>query len=191
MHGKVKEHCGSGFADNAGQGTYVVNNDPQPSNCWADDPDATTVHASESAKELGTQGWYRMAGLSQTAIVTQLATDCKLAGCSGSKVFKDNKKAECKNLPTNHYKDSDHTSESCGTPPTSSTGWNSDQSGVSQKTNCKFTCVSGRTISGTGESGSCTLNQGYFATTANDATSCGRTCPWIAVQGGKIPNHQV
>ena len=125
---------------------------------------------SDSATELSSRGGTAW-GTDQSGVT--VATECKLAGCLGSKVFKDNKKAECKNLPTNHYKDSDHTSESCGTPPASSTGWNSDQSDVSQKANCKFTCVSGRTISGTGESGSCTLNQGYFATTANDATSCG------------------
>ena len=165
--GKVKNTVGR-ICDVAGEGTYVVNNVQH--NCWADDKDATTDATAESAAELGRRKGTAWATSQNN--VTQLS-ECKLAGCLGSKVFKDNKKAECKNLPTNHYKDSDHTSESCGTPPTSSTGWNSDQSGVSQKANCKFTCVSGRTISGTGESGSCTLNQGYFATTANDATSCG------------------
>ena len=90
----------------------------------------------------------------------------------GSKVFKDNKKAECKNLPANHYKKADHTSGSCGTVPITSTGWGSDQSDVSQKANCKFACATGRQPVGTGENGECSIPDGHIATGNGTPTQC-------------------
>ena len=55
MKNNVDRSC-----DDAGEGTYVVNNVQH--NCWADDKNATTDATAESAAELGTQEGYRLGG---------------------------------------------------------------------------------------------------------------------------------
>ena len=77
------------------------------------------------------------------------------------------------------------------TPPASGTGWAPTQAdSVTSASDCVFTCATGRTKSGTGSSGSCGLNSGYFSAsgTANGAgTPCGlapQDGTWDADQSG-------
>ena len=135
-----------------------------------------TLHAEQSCSQSATDAT-ALSNLGGTAWDTdqsgvRKATDCKLAGCSGSKVFKDSKKAVCINLPTDHYKKADHTSESCGTKPITSTGWSNDQSGVNQKSKCKFVCTTGRQPVGSGENGKCSIPDGYIATGNGTPSQC-------------------
>ena len=99
------------------------------------------------------------------------ATACSLGEVSN----KD--RSDCKYPPKGYYSDASRTQKPCGKAPASSMGWwrIAQNPAVSRAQDCAFTCASGRTASGTGSSGSCTLNDGHFpASTA--LNSAGTAC---------------
>ena len=119
--------------------------------------------------------WSANQGAVSTA--TACAFDCK-AGFT--------KTSSACTLPLDHFIAGDGTAQSCGTAPDSSRGWAPDQS-VNQKSNCVFQCANKREVSGTGDSGSCLLERGYFAATVNGVgVTCGNlpasSTGWLPTQ---------
>ena len=161
---------------------YYVNKNVQYS-CFPSDSDPNTNAEDESAAELSRRGgtdWIAV----QPSTVTRRA-DCKLEGCVADDKIFNTAKTGCVDLPSGHYKKSDHTSESCGTVPTSSTGWTDPQpSSVASKVSCLFDCASGRTASSTkGESGTCDIKPGHVSKGGPSSNNAATQC-----KGGTVSN---
>ena len=110
---------------------------------------------------------------------------CKLTGCVANDKILNTVKTGCVDLPSGHYKQSDHTSEPCKVAPASSKGWTDPQpSSVTRATSCEFDCASGRTASSTkGENGTCDIKPGHVSKGGPSSNNAATQC-----KGGTVPN---
>ena len=106
----------------------------------------------QALTERGATNW----AVSQSGV--KKASACKIAGCTEAGKVLNSDKIGCVNLSTGSYKDSTtHEAVSCGTAPNHGT-WALSQVGVTEQSDCVFTCSTGRTPSGTGDNSTCELS---------------------------------
>ena len=131
----------------------------------------------------GGTGWHS----DQSGVRTKTA--CRLLGCTDDDKVLDAGKTSCVNLSgfSGHYKDpTDHKPKPCGSTHASVgvSSWATDQSGVTQQSNCRIACATGTVPATSGASTGTTAQCEKECSPTNAPTDSGRKAWDSAKTGG-------